>query len=190
MASNSKKKRLGSQYRVLFYLGEGTFGTVVLASHLKTEALVAVKMVEISKETLKVIQAEREILATLKHPNIIRLFQVLITSSHVNFVLEYASGGNLFDLIQEHGPLQEEEAKHIFGQLVASLKYCHNLYIAHRDIKPQNVLLDEERNVKLTDFGLAIKCSPGRLLSRKCGTRRFWAPEKLDIRGSRNITPS
>ncbi|NP_001371146.1 uncharacterized protein LOC626858 isoform X1 [Mus musculus] len=179
MASNSKKKRLGSQYRVLFYLGEGTFGTVVLASHLKTEALVAIKMVEISKETLKVIQTEREILATLKHPNIICLFQVLITSSHVNFVLEYASGGNLFDLIQEHGPLQEEEAKHIFGQLVASLKYCHNLNIVHRDIKPQNVLLDEERNVKLTDFGLAIKCSPGRLLSRKCGTRRFWAPEIL-----------
>ena len=83
MASNSKKKRLGSQYRILFYLGEGTFGTVVLASHLKTEALVAVKMVEISKETLNVIQAEREILTTLKHPNIIRLFQVLVLCSGV-----------------------------------------------------------------------------------------------------------
>ncbi|NP_001371145.1 uncharacterized protein LOC382395 isoform X1 [Mus musculus] len=179
MASNSKKKSLESQYRVLFYLGEGTFGTVKLALHLKTEALVAVKMIEVNEKTLKAILVEQEILATLNHPNIIRLFQVILTPGCVNFILEYASGGNLFDLIQEHGPLQEEEAKHIFGQLVASVKYCHNLNIVHRDIKPQNVLLDEERNVKLTDFGLAIKCNPGRLLSRKCGTKRFWAPEIL-----------
>ncbi|NP_001371153.1 uncharacterized protein LOC627035 isoform X1 [Mus musculus] len=179
MASNSKKKRLGSQYRVLSYLGEGAYGTVKLALHLKTEALVAIKMVEISQKTIDVILAELEVLKTLNHPNIIRLFQVLLTSSHVNFILEYASGGSLLDLIEEHGPLQEEEAKKIFGEILAAVKYCHNIDIIHGDIKPENILIDEKGNMKLTDFGLAIKLSPGRLLSQRRGTKSFWAPELM-----------
>lgn len=179
MASTSKKMILESQYRVLFYLAEGTYGTVKLASHLRTDALVAIKMVEITKKNMKVILAEREILKSLNHPNIIRLFQVLETSSHVNFVLEYAPGGSLLDLIQEHGQLHEEEAKRIFGQVVAAVKHCHNHNIVHRDIKPGNVLRDLEGNVKLTDFGVAIRCRPGRLLSRQCGTKGFWAPEMV-----------
>ncbi|XP_028617176.1 putative sperm motility kinase W, partial [Grammomys surdaster] len=177
MASNSEKENLGSQYRVLLHLGEGGFGTVKLAWHLKTNALVAIKMVQITKKNISIILSERAILETLNHPNIIRLFQVIITSSHIYFVMEYAPGGSLFELIQEKGPLQEEEAKTIFGEIVAATKYCHNLGIIHRDIKPQNVLIDAEGTVKLTDFGLSIKRRPGSLLKRKCGTKEFYAPE-------------
>ncbi|XP_038936416.1 putative sperm motility kinase W [Rattus norvegicus] len=177
MASKSKEKTLGSHYKILSYLGQGSFGTVNLAWHLKTQALVAIKMLEISKETISSILSERAILETLHHPNIIRLFQVLITSSHVNFVLEYAPGGSLFELIKEGGPLQEEVAKKIFGQTVSAVKYCHNLDIVHRDIKPQNILTDAEGNGKLTDFGLATKFRPGTLLKELCGTKEFYAPE-------------
>nr|XP_034343605.1 putative sperm motility kinase W [Arvicanthis niloticus] len=177
MASNSTKENLRSQYRVLFYLGKGAFGTVNLASHLKTNALVAIKSVEITKKNISLILSERATWKTLSHPNIIRLFQVLITSTDVHFVMEYAPGGSLYGLIEENGPLREEEAKKIFGQIVAAVKYCHNLGIIHRDITPQNILRDAEGNVKLTDFGLAIKCRPGGLLKQKCGTKGFQAPE-------------
>ncbi|XP_031206201.1 putative sperm motility kinase W, partial [Mastomys coucha] len=177
MASTSNVNDLGSQYRVFFYLGEGSFGTVKLAWHLKTKALVAIKMIEISKKAMSDIQSEQAILQRLNHPNIIRLFQVMVTPSHVNFVLEYCSEGSLFNLIHQHGPLQGKEAKKAFGQIVAAVKYLHNSNIIHRDIKPENILKDAEGNMKLTDFGLAAKCRPGRLLNQKCGTKVFHAPE-------------
>ncbi|XP_028617175.1 putative sperm motility kinase W, partial [Grammomys surdaster] len=177
MASNSKKENLRSQYRVLLYLGKGAFGTVNLASHLKTNALVAIKSVEITKKNIGTILSERATLETLNHPYIIRLFQVITTSSHIHFLMEYAPGGSLFELIKEKGPLQEKEARKVFGQVVAAIKYCHNLGIIHRDISPENILRDAEGNVKLSDFGLAIKWRPGSLLKQKCGRRGFEAPE-------------
>ncbi|XP_052021535.1 putative sperm motility kinase W [Apodemus sylvaticus] len=177
MASNTKIENLASQYRVLSHLGEGSVGTVKLACHLKTNALVAIKTIEITNKNIVVILSERAVLERLNHPHVIRLFQVLITTGHINFVLEYAAGGTLFDFIKENGPLHEEEAKEVFGQIVAAIKYCHNLGIAHRDIKAKNILRDEDGNVKLTDFGLAIKCRPGSLLNVRCGTRGFYAPE-------------
>lgn len=148
---------MGSQYKVLFTLGHGSFGTVKLASHLKTEALVAIKTVELNKKTARSVLAEIAMLETLQHPNIICLFQVLVTSRHVNFITEYIPGGNLFEIVKEDGPMQEEEAKKIFGQVVSAIKYCHSLDIIHQDIKPQNVLIDDMGNAKLIDFGLAIK---------------------------------
>ncbi|XP_052020672.1 putative sperm motility kinase W [Apodemus sylvaticus] len=177
MADDAKSKNLASQYKVLFHLGEGAFGSVRLALHLTTKVMVAVKSIEITKKSERIILAERAALETLNHPNIIRLFQVLITPSHVNFILEYAPGGNLSDLTEENGPLQEAEAKKIFGQVVSAVKYCHNNDFIHRDIKPQNVLRDAEGNVKLTDFGLATKIRPGSFLKRRCGTKVFFAPE-------------
>lgn len=177
MASKSNKKDMGSQYKVLFTLGHGSFGTVKLASHLKTEALVAIKTVELNKKTARSVLAEIAMLETLQHPNIICLFQVLVTSRHVNFITEYIPGGNLFEIIKEDGPMQEEEAKKIFGQVVSAIKYCHSLDIIHQDIKPQNVLIDDMGNAKLIDFGLAIKYRSGTLLKHRCGTKSCFAPE-------------
>nr|AAI45243.1 EG212225 protein [Mus musculus]AAI50734.1 EG212225 protein [Mus musculus] len=177
MASNSKKKDVGSQYKVLFTLGHGSFGTVKLACHLKTKALVAIKMVELSKKNIRGIRAEIATLEKLQHPNIICLFQVLVTSKHINIVTEYIPGGNLFDIIKEDGSMHEEEARRIFGQVVSAVKYCHNQDIVHQDIKAQNILRDEEGNVKIIDFGLAIRCRSGTLLKRQCGTKSCFAPE-------------
>ncbi|XP_034349182.1 putative sperm motility kinase W [Arvicanthis niloticus] len=177
MASNSKKKNMESQYRVLFTLGQGSFGTVKLASHLKTEALVAIKTVEICKKNIRGIHAEISALETLHHPNIICLYQVLVTSRHVNLITEYIPGGSLYEIIEEDGPMQEEEAKKIFGQVVSAVKYCHSLDLVHHDIKPQNILRDEDGNVKLIDFGLAVTCRSGTLLKRQCGTKSCFAPE-------------
>ncbi|XP_063124250.1 putative sperm motility kinase W [Rattus norvegicus] len=179
MASNSKKKTMESQYKVLFTLGKGSFGTVKLALHLKTEALVAIKTVELNKKTIRGILAEIATLETLHHPKIVSLFQILVTSRHINFITEYVPGANLFEIIKEEGPLQEEEAKVTFGQIVSAVKHCHSLDIAHRDIKPQNILRDQGGNVKLIDFGLATKCRSGTLLKQRCGTKGFYAPELI-----------
>ncbi|XP_021053334.1 LOW QUALITY PROTEIN: putative sperm motility kinase W [Mus pahari] len=177
MDSNSKKTDMESQYEVLLTLGQGSFGTVKLACHLKTEALVAIKMVELSKKNLKWIRAEIATLEKLRHPNIICLFQVLVTSRHVNIITEYIPGGNLLDIIKEDGPMHEEEASRIFGQVVSAVKYCHNQDIVHQDIKAQTILRDEEGNIKIIDFGLAITCRSGTLLTRRCGTKTCFAPE-------------
>ncbi|XP_017450658.1 putative sperm motility kinase W [Rattus norvegicus] len=177
MASNPNKKTLRSQYRMAFLLGQGSFGNVKLAWHRKTQALVAIKSVEICKKTIRGILSEMTILESLHHPNIISLFQVLLTSSQIHFILQYVPGGNLVELIREEGPLPEEQAKKMFGQVVSALRYCHSRGIVHRDIKPQNILIDAAGNVKLIDFGVAIKCRPGTLLKTQCGTRGFCAPE-------------
>lgn len=177
MANAIQRKSLERQYRVLLYLAEGSFGTVKVASHLKTNVMVAIKTVQVTKKTLTMIQAERRALETLNHPYIIRLFQVVTTPSHVHFILEYAPGGSLYDLIKENGPLQEAEAKKVFGQLVAAVKHCHNHGFIHRNINPRNVLRDMEGNVKLTDFRLAVKRWPGSLLKGRCGAKGYYAPE-------------
>lgn len=177
MDINSIKKTLGSQYRAVFFLGQGSYGRVKLAWHRRTQALVAIKTVEISKETIRGILSEMTTLESLNHPNIISLYEVLITATGIHFILQYAPGGNLGKLISEEGPLPEEQAKKMFGQVVSAIRYCHNLDIVHRDIKPQNILIDGEGNVKLIDFDQAITCRPGTLLSGHCGTRDFNAPE-------------
>lgn len=177
MDINPIKKTLGSQYRVAFFLGQGSYGRVKLAWHRRTQALVAIKTVEISKDTIRGILSEMTTLESLNHPNIISLYEVLITATGIHFILQYAPGGNLGKLISEEGPLLEEKAKKMFGQVVSAIRYCHSLDIVHRDIKPQNILIDGEGNIKLIDFDQAIKCKPGTLLSKHCGTRDFNAPE-------------
>ncbi|XP_063124246.1 putative sperm motility kinase W [Rattus norvegicus] len=179
MARHSQKKSVGRQYKMLSSIDHGEFGTVKLACHRKTEALVAIKTIQITERRIKRILSEVSILKMLHHPNIICLYQVLVTAKHVHLVTEFAPGGNLYDLIIEDGPLQEEVAKKKFGQIVSAIKYCHTLDIVHRDIKPQNIVEDEDGLMKVIDFGLAAHQRPGTLLSGKCGTKRFAAPEIL-----------
>lgn len=164
---------------MLSSLGHGEFGTVKLACHRKTEALVAIKTREITERRIKRILSEVSILKMLHHTNIIGLYQVLVTAKHVHLVTEFAPGGTLYDRVIEDGPLQEEVAKKHFGQIVSAIKYCHTLDIVHRDIKPQNVLEDEDGLMKVIDFGLAAHQRPGTFLSGKCGTKHFAAPEIL-----------
>uniref|UniRef100_A0A8C9DMT3 non-specific serine/threonine protein kinase n=1 Tax=Prolemur simus TaxID=1328070 RepID=A0A8C9DMT3_PROSS len=113
----------------------------------------------------------------LKHPNIIRLLDVIEDEEIVCLVMDYASGGDLEERITRQQRLSEEEARPIFRQLLAAVQYCHQNHIIHRDLKPDNVLLDEHGNVKLADFGLAVTFSEEGHLAEFCGTPEFSAPE-------------
>jgi protein-serine/threonine kinase len=109
---------------------------------------------------LSKIYREIAILRTLSHPNIVRLHEMVETDRHIGIILEYASGGELFDYILTHRYLKDPPACRLFAQLVSGVGYLHKKGIVHRDLKLENLLLDRNRNIIITDFGFANVFDP------------------------------
>ncbi|KAL6084037.1 hypothetical protein STEG23_029952, partial [Scotinomys teguina] len=168
-----------SQYSLILTIGQGAFSTVKLAYHHLTRTLVAIKEVDNTQKCRQLIWSEVEILQKVQHPNIVRLFEVIETRHRFYVITEYAKGGDLLQQVTEEGRLEEGEAQRVFGQLVSAIKYCHSRDIVHLDLQPDNILLDEEANVKLADFGFATMCRAGTVLLDQCGTKLFNAPEQV-----------
>ncbi|KMR04594.1 maternal embryonic leucine zipper kinase [Lasius niger] len=164
-------------------IGSGGFAKVKLATHVATGEKVAIKIMEKTTlgEDLPRVKLEVEALKTLLHQHICRLYQVIETESHYFMVLEYCSGGELFDHIVERNKLPEVDSRRFFCQIVSAVTYMHNLGYAHRDLKPENVLLDKEENLKLIDFGLCAKPKMGMQahLYTSCGSPTYAAPELI-----------
>ena len=150
--------RLG-KYELGKTLGEGNFGKVKLARDTHSGKLFAVKILDKSKiiDLNNIDQIKREIstLKLLKHPNVVRLYEVLASKTKIYMVLEYVNGGELFDKIASKGKLKEAEGRKIFQQLIDCVSFCHNKGVFHRDLKLENVLVDNKGNIKVTDFGLS-----------------------------------
>jgi serine/threonine-protein kinase HSL1 (negative regulator of Swe1 kinase) len=118
----------------------------------------------------------------IDHPNIMRLYDVWETSTHLYLILEYVEGGELFERLCAKGPLSYEEALRYFQQIIAAVDYCHQFNIAHRDLKPENLLLDKNKNIKVADFGMAgwqSSSHNGGLLRTSCGSPHYAAPEVI-----------
>ena len=120
---------------------------------------------------------EVRIMKTLDHPNIVKLFQVIETEKTLYLVMEYASGGEVFDYLVLHGRMKEKEARAKFRQIVSAVQYCHQKKIIHRDLKAENLLLDSEMNIKIADFGFSNEFLPGNKLDTFCGSPPYAAPE-------------
>ena len=119
-------------------IGEGQFGKVKLATHIPTQTRVAIKIVDksrLNEATLRMVQREVDIMKMLHHPHIIRLYEVIETETCLFLVMEYASGGEMMDLIMAHGRLKECDACRFFTQTASALDYCHTLHTVHRDVK-------------------------------------------------------
>ena len=122
---------------------------------------------------------------TLKHPNIVRLYDVIETDKYIGIILEYASGGELFDHILAHRYLRERDAAKLFSQLISGVWYIHQKKIVHRDLKLENLLLDRHRNVIITDFGFANRFEhrSDDLMQTSCGSPCYAAPELVISEG-------
>ncbi|KAG0706690.1 kinase-like domain-containing protein [Suillus ampliporus] len=170
------------EYTVIQDIAEGTFGKVKMATHTITGQKVAMKF--ISKAVIHMtktktrVQREVEYMRTLRHPHIIKLYEVISTPTDIIIVLEYA-GGELFNYIVANGRMPEARARRFFQQLISGIEYSHKLKIVHRDLKPENVLLDDDHNVKIADFGLSNEIKDGDFLKTSCGSPNYAAPEVI-----------
>ncbi|RLN37116.1 hypothetical protein BBJ28_00012275 [Nothophytophthora sp. Chile5] len=186
-------------YRLGKTLGIGSFGKVkprpshrfampgvcleAVAEHEITGHKVAIKILNRNKirslDMSEKVRREITLLRKMRHPHIIRLYEVIDTPTDIFMVLEYVAGGELFDYIVSKGRLAPEEARHFFHQIISGVEYCHFHRIVHRDLKPENLLLDADNNVKIADFGLSNSMEDGDFLRTSCGSPNYAAPEVI-----------
>lgn len=167
-------------------LGEGEFGKVKLGwrkdgKHPSQVAIKLIKRDSIMKDSDSEIKIHREInsLRLLNHPNIVNLVEVLKSGKYIGIVLEYASGGELFDYILQHKYLKENVAKKLFAQLVSGVDYMHSKGLIHRDLKLENLLMDKHKNIIISDFGFVNSYNRDKndLMKTSCGSPCYAAPE-------------
>ena len=171
-----------SYYKIGRSIGHGAFGKVNLALHVLSGQIVSIKSFNKKKNIFSInkIKNEVKIMSKLrKHNNIVKLFELFETEEHYCLVMENIVGGNLLNAINKMNKIPENLAKIIFKQLIKTLQYIHSNGIVHRDIKPDNILLDLDNTIKICDFGVSKIISEGQLIRDSCGTPAFVAPEIL-----------
>ncbi|KAB0387520.1 hypothetical protein FD755_002476 [Muntiacus reevesi] len=146
-------------------LGEGSYAKVKSAYSERLKFNVAVKIIHRKKAPTdfleKFLPREIEILAMLNHRSIIKTYEIFETSDgKVYIVMELGVQGDLLEFIKTRGALQEDDARKKFHQLSSAIKYCHDLDVVHRDLKCENLLLDKDFNIKLSDCGFSKRCQP------------------------------
>ncbi|XP_038883854.1 CBL-interacting serine/threonine-protein kinase 14 [Benincasa hispida] len=180
---------LFGKYELGKLLGCGAFAKVYHGRNVLTGQNVAIKAVN----KLKVLKGgftahvkrEIAIMRRLRHPNVVRLFEVLATKTKIYFVMEFAKGGELFAKVSK-GRFSENLSRRYFQQLITAVGYCHSKGIFHRDLKPENLLLDDNFDLRVSDFGLSAltdQIRPDGLLHTLCGTPAYVAPEILAKKG-------
>ncbi|OMJ74005.1 hypothetical protein SteCoe_27187 [Stentor coeruleus] len=176
-----------SCYQIIRPLGGGTFGRVkcnihIVARHLITSALVAIKVLnkaEIKSKNLYLkVKREIKILRSFHHPNIIRLYDIVESSNSLLIVMEFLPGGELYNIIEQNR-LSEDQVRMYFLQIFSGLEYIHTQGYSHRDIKLENLMLDQENKVKIGDFGLSNVLKQGDFLKTQCGSPNYAAPEVI-----------
>lgn len=167
-------------------IGRGTWGEVKLVIDKQTKARRAAKKIpKCYIEDVERFRQEVDIMKSLDHPNIVRLYETFEDVTDFYLVMEYCSGGELFDRLIESGVLTESLACAIMKQILAAVAYCHMHRVAHRDLKPENFLfLTDQPNspMKLIDFGLAARFKPGQAMRTRAGTPYYVSPQVLEGR--------
>ncbi|KAE9615229.1 hypothetical protein Lal_00048313 [Lupinus albus] len=169
------------RYEILKDIGSGSFAVAKLVRDNFTKELFAVKFIERGHKIDEHVQREIMNHRSLKHPNIVRFKEVLLTPTHLAIVMEYAAGGELFERISNAGRFTEDEARFFFQQLISGVSYCHSMQICHRDLKLENTLLDGSTapRVKICDFGYSKSSVFHSQPKSTVGTPAYIAPEVL-----------
>lgn len=165
-------------------IGTGAFSCVKLVQNMDTNDFFACKV--ISKEKLSTpkrmerFEDEIRIQQQLRHPNVVRIYDLLKDTQNYYIIMEFCQGGELFQYIVDKGKLTEDETKPILDQVLEAVKYIHKMGVVHRDIKPENILIDQNGKVKLSDFGLSKFVSmKSNLVKTPCGSPCYASPECL-----------
>ncbi|XP_006134574.1 ribosomal protein S6 kinase alpha-2 isoform X1 [Pelodiscus sinensis] len=179
-----------SQFELLKVLGQGSYGKVFLVRKIKgSDAGQLYAMKVLKKATLKVrdrvrSKMERDILAEVNHPFIVKLHYAFQTEGKLYLILDFLRGGDLFTRLSKEVMFTEEDVKFYLAELALALDHLHSLGIIYRDLKPENILLDEEGHIKITDFGLSKEAiDHDKRAYSFCGTIEYMAPEVVNRRG-------
>ncbi|XP_031210918.1 ribosomal protein S6 kinase alpha-2 isoform X2 [Mastomys coucha] len=179
-----------SQFELLKVLGQGSYGKVFLVRKVTgSDAGQLYAMKVLKKATLKVrdrvrSKMERDILAEVNHPFIVKLHYAFQTEGKLYLILDFLRGGDLFTRLSKEVMFTEEDVKFYLAELALALDHLHSLGIIYRDLKPENILLDEEGHIKITDFGLSKEAiDHDKRAYSFCGTIEYMAPEVVNRRG-------
>lgn len=173
-------------YKTIKLLGKGGFGTVTLVEDLRTGSRRAMKELlksGLSEEDRKTMLKEVTTLSTMDHPNIMKVYEMIESSSSYYIITELIEGGELLDMISREKKLNEALTVRFLHETMSAVYYCHSNGIVHRDLKPQNLMLtskDPEASIKVIDFGIADKLNSKRKITEVIGTPLFMSPEMFD----------
>lgn len=189
MSIYHKDDKITDYYKFEEELGAGSFAVVKSAINKTTGELVAVKIVDrtqMEEDDEVALQSEIQILSSLDHPNVVKMYEVFDEKDFMYIVLECMTGGELFDRIVEKESYSEREAADTIIPIVDAIRYCHENGIIHRDLKPENLLYEtkeESSIIKISDFGLARFLPQDVFATTACGTPGYVAPEVLMGKG-------
>ncbi|CAM9566566.1 unnamed protein product, partial [Phaeothamnion confervicola] len=188
--SGPPKQKVGlDSFKIIKVIGKGSFGKVFLVRERMSGDIYAMKVLRkanvIRRNQVEHTKTERNVLGYVKHPFIVGLNMAFQTPEKLFFVLDYCAGGELFFHLGKLGKFPEPRAKFYAAEITLALHHVHKLDIIYRDLKPENVLLDAQGHVRLTDFGLSKEGITNTTSGAHsfCGTPEYLAPEILNRQG-------
>ena len=164
-------------------IGKGSFSLVKMAQNTETRQKYAVKIIpktNINTDAdMERFEREVKVIIKMSHPGIIKIHDFLVDSNFFYLIMDFCGGGTLLSQLGNGKELNEEGAKPLFKQILETISYIHEQGIAHRDLKLENVLMDEFGHIKIIDFGFSRFADPGQMFATPCGSPAYAAPEVI-----------